>query len=177
VTAVKSDASVKVEEGRGLIPERYLRAHASSLGVPWSEYEARMGDASQLKIARGNVKAFVSAQDFQYTTTREVLSQVLPLTESAEDFFDALYSPIFEAALDRAGLWRVSTEHYYAHHLGNRRPKPSEIAEVFGMAEIRATTPLVDQSARAGRNRLRQNRFFRKALKALNSWTYRMLFG
>src|SRR5690606_6396251 len=52
-----------VEEGRDLLPQRYVDAHRRSLGVSRAEYTARLADVRVMRLTRGETRAYVSAQD------------------------------------------------------------------------------------------------------------------
>jgi hypothetical protein len=73
-----------------------------------------------VKISRNGINAFVCAQDFQFTTRKSIINKVLPLeVRNNNEYYDPIYSPIFEAKVDELGYWRLSTEKYLIHHMGN----------------------------------------------------------
>lgn len=176
---VTKDTTITVQKGN-LIPEKYIRAHALSLGVAWEDYQDRLVNREDVLIERNGVQAFVSAQDFQFTTTRQAVQAVLPLRlENPDHYYDPLYSPVFEAKLDGAGYWRLSTTEYLAHHMGNSVPNlEEEIAWLPAETLVRpegikrpVPNPVVKQ-----KGRIRQNRFVRRALKQLNTFSYKLLY-
>lgn len=168
------DPSVTLEQAPNLVPEAFIRAHQLSLGKdPTSLISTERSDT---RLTRSSVSSFLSAQDFQFLTRREVLESVLPLEAQGEDLvYDPIYSPVFEAKIDAAGFWRLSTADYLVHHMGNTVPDlKSELAEIipalapvqlgFSSPEVRKPTGLW------------QNRHLRRLLKRLHTWSYRKLF-
>ncbi len=176
--AVEQATDLQVSHGPELIPERYVEAHQISLGVSPEEYAGRLQGRNDTLLIRGGVKAFLSAQDFQFTTRRSVLDKVLPLTlEDQGDYYDPVYSPILEAKVDRQGYWRLSTADYKIHHLGNTQPDPAQLP-----AWLRPELERLDLSTTAetsGREPVKrlQNRYLRRLAKRLNLYTYKLLYG
>jgi len=175
--AIRRDPTVRVEEGSDLIRKGHLVAHAQSLGITWGEYRDRVGGAPHVRVSRGSISAFISAQDFQYTTTRRAAQPTLPLGPAGDLYYDALYSPVFEAKLNRNGLWRLSTTGYYVHHMGNRAPTPAELEQAFE-GEVQALSGIETRSHASKPRTVRfENRFVRRLLKLVNRWTYSALYG
>lgn len=176
---LESAPGLMVERGR-LIPEAYIDAHRQSIGREKEDYLRNAGTGDDVRITRGGIRAYVSAQDFQFITRREVIDQALPLkVRSAEEYYDPIYSPVFEAKVDENGWWRLSTNHYLVHHMGNQLPDLQN--ELAGVAEIQAI-PLpvnvdVKNSHTTGwQTRILQSHFVRSWLKRIYTWAYSMLF-
>jgi len=171
---IASDPKVAVERGASLVPAAFIRAHQFSLGKdPAPLLSAERTDT---QITRDGVKAFLSAQDFQFLTRRKVIERVLPLAAEAEGLnYDPIYSPVFEAKVDKAGYWRLSTADYLVHHMGNSVPdlqqELAEIAPALRQDEIPLSS---DKAKNAGG--VWQSRLLRKALKKIHTWSYRKLF-
>ena len=69
-------------------------------------------------MKRGNVQAYLSGADFQFTIRKDAIKDVLPLIiENSQDYFDPIYSPILEKKLDKMGWWQLSTKEYLIHHM------------------------------------------------------------
>ena len=181
LSGIEDDPTLQIERGDDLIPERYIDAHAVSLGQTPQQYkESRLADRCDIRISRNGTSAYVSAQDFQFTTRREIAQATLPLVVTRpEEYYDGVYSPVFEKRLDEAGHWRLSTAGYHAHHMGNRMPEPGELDRVFCAREsLQPAGRLTPDRRSATRgNRFLQNRDVRKALKRINTATYSMLYG
>ena len=80
-------------------------------------------DRKDVELKRGNIQAYLSGADFQFTIRRDAINDVLPLTiENSQDYYDPIYSPILEKKLDRVGWWQLSTKEYLIHHMGNEIP-------------------------------------------------------
>lgn len=172
--AATADPSMSVETGL-LVPDEYVDAHRLSLGLSREEYLPRLEGRKDVRLSRGNVSAYLSAADFQFTITRTALQDVLPLrVEKGDIYYDPIYSPELEAKLDAAGLWQLSTVDYLVHHMGNRVPDlGAELPWIYGDS---ATTPPLPRKEYAQRSRVTQNRFVRSVLKRLNVLTYRLLY-
>jgi len=165
-----------VETGTDLIPQAFIQAHQTSLGKSEAEYYS--GSRQDTRVTFQGTSAYLSAQDFQFLTTKDVIRQVLPLRveEGAEDY-DPIYSPVFEAKIDRAGYWRLSTADYLVHHMGNSVP---DLAE-----ELKEIAPGLDFSEKVAEKADSKTklvcRFYnshrgRKMLKKIYTWSYRKLF-
>jgi len=174
LAGIASDPMVAVEKGVNLVPSAFVRAHQLSLGKDPSALLS--AERSDIQITRNGVKAFLSAQDFQFLTRREVIERVLPLDDDVKGLtYDPIYSPVFEAKVDKAGFWRLSTADYLVHHMGNSMPDlQKELAEVapginFSEAEQKPSSP-------AKKSSMWQKRLVRRMLKRLHTWSYRKLF-
>lgn len=179
--AVAANSSVVVEAAPNLVSDRYTEAHRISIGKTKEQYHASIGERNDTRISRHGVSAYVSAQDFQFTTKREVIDKVLPLrVDNSEDFYDPIYSPVFEARVDSLGYWRLSTTEYLVHHIGNRMPSTQQgIAWIF---DENQSVTLNHQSRESLNrltylnNRLVHNRYVRRFLKWVNATTYSLLY-
>lgn len=174
---IAQDSDLAVSKGPALIPEHHIEAHRTSLGATAEEYAKRLKDRQDVLISRGDVRAFVSAQDFQFTTRREFLERVLPLkVREASDYYDPVYSPVLERKVDELGLWRLSTAGYHIHHLGNVAPQFERLPDWMDvdprLFEESSNAPSPETS---GGPRV-QNRHLRRWLKRVNAATYRMLY-
>ena len=109
-----------IKSGNSLIPDNYIEAHRLSLGKSVENYMENIKDRIDTKITLNGINAYVCAQDFQFTTRKEIIAKVLPLVVTDKNiYYDPIYSPVFESKLDKLGFWRLSTEKYLIHHMGN----------------------------------------------------------
>jgi len=173
---VAGDSALQVERGQ-LIPESFIEAHRLSIGREREEYLQNAGAREDLRITRNGVSAYLSAQDFQFITRRKVIQQVLPLeVRRPEEYYDPIYSPVFEIKTDEQGWWRLSTTRYLIHHMGNQVPDLKN--ELAGVAEIsagRKTPPAQKNSARWWK-RVTHIHIIRALLKKIYAWAYALLF-
>jgi hypothetical protein len=176
---LESDPGLAIERGQ-LIPESCIEAHRLSIGREKEEYLRNAGSGEDIRITRNGVSAYVSAQDFQFVTRREVIRQVLPLeVRNAGEYYDPIYSPVFEAKVDEGGWWRLSTTLYLVHHMGNQLPDlRSELAAVANIPNISQPAP-VNVGGKVHsiwRKRILRSRPVRGLLKRMYTWAYSMLF-
>lgn len=179
---VAHDKTLTVQRGE-LISKEYIQAHAVSLGETWDSYQKRLIGREDVLITRNGIQALVSAQDFQFTTTRRVVQSVLPLRlENPEHYYDPLYSPVFEAKLDEVGYWRLATTNYLVHHMGNHIPNLqkelpwlSELPMENSKGMERFAT-IQERKKITKERRVFQNRHIRRALKWINTLSYRLLY-
>ena len=174
LAGIASDPMVLVEKGPNLVPSAFVQAHQLSLGKDPSALLA--AERTDTRLSRQGVSAFLSAQDFQFLTRREVIDRVLPLSADDEELnYDPIYSPVFEAKVDRAGFWRLSTADYLVHHMGNSVPDlQQELAEIATGLNLSGDALSVVKGKKAGG--LWQSHWLRKVLKSLHTWSYRKLF-
>ena len=136
--------------------------------------------AASLPSSRNGVSAYVSAQDFQFVTRHAVIQRVLPLeVRHPGEYYDPIYSPVFEAKVDELGWWRLSTPQYLVHHMGNSLPGlAGELAGINGALPEEVSVPN-DCSARqiaSLRRRILESRPVRGMLKRIYTWAYALLF-
>ncbi|MCO5185324.1 MAG: glycosyltransferase family 2 protein [Anaerolineae bacterium] len=177
---IADDPTLTVQHGN-LIPDHFITAHAVSLGMTREKYDTRLAEREDTLVQRGSVRAFASAQDFQFTTTRQAIRAALPFDLQPENFYDPLYSPVFEANLDRAGYWRLSTTDYLAHHMGNKLPNlaaelPWRSDDLSIADRVTLQEPAKPEGGRTKRNRLLRSTRVRRLLKRINSATYSLLY-
>ncbi len=174
LAGITSDPKVLVEKGPNLVPSAFVRAHQLSLGKDPSPLLS--AERTDTRLTRDGVSAFLSAQDFQFLTRREVIARVLPLKADDKELnYDPIYSPVFEAKVDRAGYWRLSTVDYLAHHMGNSVPDlQTELAEIAPGLSLPGTSLASAKVKKKGG--LWQSYWLRKVLKRLHTWSYRKLF-
>jgi glycosyltransferase involved in cell wall biosynthesis len=175
-SGVEKDSSLQVERG-ALVPEAYIEAHRVSIGREKETYLQNAGEREDVRITRDGISAYVSAQDFQFTTRREVIRQVLPLeVRRSEEYYDPIYSPVFEAKADELGWWRLSTTKYLIHHMGNQVPDLQK--ELAGIVEISGgeKKPPAQKTSTRWKKRVTQIHIIRAALKKIYAWAYSLLF-
>jgi hypothetical protein len=161
-----------------LVPARFKDAHRSSIGKSKEQYAETLKGKEEVLIVRNGVSAYVSAQDFQFTTTRRVCDAIGPLVmKDDSEYFDPLYSPVFEARVDDKGFWRLSTADYLIHHVGNRMPPSLEDnAWIFQDDQTPSSEPRPALRHSGLRSRIRRSPKVRRLLKRINTWSYSMLY-
>jgi len=176
---ILADSSIKVEQGGDLIPDAFVNAHCMSIGKEKPDYLKQSEPRNDVRITRGSASAYVSAQDFQFITRREIIRKALPLqVRNPDEYYDPIYSPVFEAKLDELGYWRLSTTKYLIHHMGNRVPDlQTELAGIVSpvIHESRSVTAM-DAGSSGLRKRLLASRPIRNLLKRIYTGAYRLLF-
>jgi hypothetical protein len=171
----------QVSVGEDLIPNEYIEAHRLSLGLTSEQYAERLRDRRDVLLTRNGVSAYVGAQDFQFTTRKEVVLKVLPLeVRDRDEYYDPIYSPVFEAKINELGYWRLSTTGYYVHHMGNRVPDfrkemPWLSYDPLVSLETKSRSDPSIKQSRPLQRRILRNRYVRRGLKWLNVLTYRWL--
>jgi len=175
---IASDPSLSVKRGYNLLPELFKEAHRNSIGKSKQQYAETLTGKEEILISRNGVSAYASAQDFQFTTSRRVLDAIGPLImKNNSEYFDPLYSPVFEARADEKGFWRLATTDYLIHHIGNRMPASVEgSAWIFGESGHLAppSKPVVRHPSLKAR--LTQSPKVRRLLKRINTWSYSLLY-
>ncbi len=170
---------VTIERGN-LVPAACIESHRLSIGRERVDYLANAGPGEDIRITRKEVSAYVSAQDFQFTTRREIIRQVLPLeVRNPGEYYDPIYSPVFEAKIDEYGWWRLSTTHYLAHHMGNCLPNlTDELAGLNAGIASSAQPALSSETASitSWRGHILKSRPVRGLLKRLYTCAYTLLF-
>lgn len=177
---ILANKDLSMERGDNLIPEQYVEAHRLSIGQEKGDYMKSVEPRSDIRIIRAGVSAYVSAQDFQFTTRKEVIQKVLPLkVRQKSDYYDPIYSPVFEAKIDELRYWRLSTTKYLIHHIGNHIPDLQ--TELEGVVD-----PIIkSNSSRSSeekslfprwRDRILASKPVRSVLKRIYAWTYTLLF-
>jgi glycosyltransferase involved in cell wall biosynthesis len=176
---IERDPSIRTEKG-GLIPERFVEAHRLSIGKSRDNYYEAIGERNEIRIKRDGLSTYASAQDFQFTTRRRIIEEVLPLeVTDDEEYHDPIYSPVFESRIDSLGYWRLSTVDYLVHHIGNTMPlSDSETSWVFEDVDAfkNSKTNWDSQKGSVLRRRLLHNRYSRWLLKKINALTYSLLY-
>jgi glycosyltransferase involved in cell wall biosynthesis len=172
--------SVSKSEGQNLIPDEFVVAHCESLGQEIESYLARTPDRRDIAVSRDGVKAFVSAADFQYTTTRKALNDVLPLQIQREQdlYYDETYTPALEERSDAAGYWPTPTSEYLVHHTGNTLPDFAvELPWLdFEVEEQQPRETVVSRNPNIKKNSFWQRHSVRSLLKKINTWSYQLLY-
>lgn len=178
IQGIENDPEIEIIRGNNIIPNEFIKAHQLSLGKSQDTYVNVVSE--QTLISRKNVQAFISAQDFQFTTTKAVIKKVLPLhIETLDEVYDPIYSPVFERKVDAFGYWRLSTSSYLVHHMGNHVPDlAEELKEIakgvdFDYLEKKAEEPVHKAELR---NRFYKSHSVRKLMKKIYTWSYRILF-
>lgn len=177
---INHDYSIQVCEGDNIIPMNYIDAHRNSIGKTKREYFQNVGERVDTFISRNNVNAYVCAQDFQFTTKREIIQKVLPLNiRSNEEYYDPIYSPVFEAKVNEAGYWRLSTKNYLIHHIGNDSSKLDEELSLLGDNRIHekgSQNKFQQRKKNNIKNRILEHPIFRSILKKVYSKIYNWLY-
>jgi glycosyltransferase involved in cell wall biosynthesis len=177
---IHDDIGLVIETGNDLIPMQYIKAHCVSIGKEEEDYLKAASPRNDIRITRNNVSAYASAQDFQFITRREVIQKILPLhVRKKEDYYDPIYSPVFEAKVDELGYWRLSTSRYLVHHMGNHMPDLQ--TELAGIANVpyenrKSSSVLPLKKKPHWFTRILDSRIVRDFLKRIYAWSYSLLF-
>ena len=170
-TAILKSNAVVARQGL-LIPESYLRTHIEALGAPSGEYERRMQNRNDLLVERDSVKAYATASHFQFVTRRQVLEKLFPVEAELPLGGDLQ----FDNEMLDLGWWRLSTEKYLAHHMGNRLPNlKAEIPWPFEPNPEPRALSIATATASHAKGRI-GNKHVRSLLKRINSLTWRLLY-
>tara|TARA_Y100000816_G_C26092766_1_gene577752 strand:+ start:872 stop:1891 length:1020 start_codon:yes stop_codon:yes gene_type:complete len=168
-----------IKSGNSLIPDNYIEAHRLSLGKSVENYMENIKDRIDTKITLNGINAYVCAQDFQFTTRKEIIAKVLPLVVTDKNiYYDPIYSPVFESKLDKLGFWRLSTEKYLIHHMGNSlKNLQPELALIRNRTEEK--TNLINENKSKPipiSIRIIKYPIVRKVLKKIYSSIYKLLY-
>lgn len=188
-----ADPTVEWREGEDLVPRHFVESHLAGLGESPESYARRIPRRRDVLVSRDGTDAFVSSAHFQFTSRRADLRKLLPL-DSSRPMGDV---NVFDAAVDEAGLWRLSTTEYLVHHMGNRVPdldRELPWADAGNLAATRgdtrepgeATKPPRPSPSRGRpsrrlaslRRRLKfsERRPVRRLLKWINRWSHELLY-
>ena len=177
---IKKAKDIIIDKGSSLIPSKYVDAHRLSIGKNEIDYFKPINNRQDVKISRSGTSAYVCAQDFQFTTTREVVKKILPLEISSEDlFYDPIYSPVLESKINNLGYWRLSTEKYLIHHIGNKLDNLEEelkFTEEGGNKSPNILTQNTSNSEKTFYIRIIKHPFIRRVLKSIYSKIYNLLY-
>ncbi len=120
----QKDPAIQMQVGKLIDPDSLtMQRYGLSLSV--EEFQDR-DDSDDILLESGGVKAFVSASHFQFISTKAALSKVLPFNVTKP--LHSTDTRQMDFSLNDKGYWRLSTEPYLVHHLGNRLPTdPAEL--------------------------------------------------
>ena len=176
---IKESKEIIITSGNSLIPDNYIEAHRLSLGKTVESYMANIKDRIDTKITLNGINAYVCAQDFQFTTRKEIITKVLPLVVTNKNiYYDPIYSPVFESKLDKLGFWRLSTEQYLIHHMGNSlKDLQEELALIRNRTEEK-TNLIIENKTKPMPISIRiiKHPTIRKVLKKIYSSIYKLLY-
>lgn len=166
------DPTVTIQ-GDKLLPKKYLLTCAYGLGRTLEEYCQIIKGQEDVLLNRSGVKAFVSADHFQFLTTKSVLSKLLPFEATMP--LGSIDDLQMDDGVDKAGFWRLSTFDYLIHHIGNTLPTQEELQWIFGNTAVE-TNPSNLNKSQHEKPRILQNRFIRRFLKKINLLSYDLLY-
>jgi glycosyltransferase involved in cell wall biosynthesis len=179
VLQAQSDPSLILKTGE-LVEQQYIDAHRISLGKTPEQYQTYLKNRKDVLLTRNGVSAYLTGADFQFMITRQALKKALPLVvENPDEYYDPIYSPVLERRLEAAGLWHLSTPDYLVHHMGNHVPDLSVELPWLNLEPEKALEPPAQPRKSVSdsfSNRLRRNRFIRKAINKIHLWSYRFLY-
>ena len=177
---IEKASNLIVDKGDNLIPKQYIDAHRLSIGKTKKEYFNSIENRLDIRITRNGLSAFVSAQDFQFTTTKDVIKKILPLDNFSKDlYYDPIYSPVFESKINDLGYWRLSTSKYLIHHIGNNLDKLNEELELTSQGRYKLKSnhsETVPEKRSKMKIRLYRHPLVRRSLKSIYSKIYKLLY-
>ena len=178
---IKKEKDITIRRSNNLIPEEYVIAHQLSLGKEKTAYMSNINNRIDTKIIRDNVTAYICAQDFQFTTTKDVIKKVLPLeVRHKKEYYDPIYSPVFESKVNELGFWRLSTEKYLIHHIGNSLENLDDELALLKQNINKNKLTFYKKNAVKKYSifkRLILNKYVRKVLKFFYSKLYNLLYN
>lgn len=165
----RKDPSVIINTGL-LIPDEYIRACIRGLGKGEKEYQERQINRKDVLLSKDGVDAYATASHFQFTTKKSILTQLFP----AKIEYPLAGDHQFDVEMVNKGYWRLSTEHYLVHHMGNRVPDfqkelPWLKTQQTYDTKIKLDKPKIDGWKGSPR--------IRNVLKKINVLTYELLYG
>lgn len=169
LTGAAADPTVELREGDDLIPERYVESHRRGLGETPELYAARIRRRRDVRLERGETAAYVSASHFQFVARREILRSFFPM-ETRIPLGD---DRDFDARLDEARHWRLSTVDYRVHHMGNR---PPDLERELPWFTNRSPAAEPAPQPRGAWRRLLESRPLRRLLKSIHRKSYELLY-
>lgn len=179
------DPLIKLETG-SLVKDYFIKAHAASLDESLTQYQQRLGDRKDYRITKDNIKAFISGADFQFLMTRKAINDLLPFDKNESIYDgDAIYHSMLEQDLADKGYWQLSSDNYLVHHMGNQVPNFNEELTwvdpdifTFTLLKSKKNPPSVTNFMRDNQfiNWLKANRIFRRYIKKLYRFCYKMLY-
>ena len=176
---IKENKEIIINSGNSLIPDNYIEAHRLSLGKTVESYMVNIKDRIDTKITLNGINAYVCAQDFQFTTRKEIIAKVLPLVVTNKNiYYDPIYSPVFESKLDKLGFWRLSTEQYLIHHMGNSlKDLQQELALIRCRTEEKTNLIIENKTKPMPLSvRIIKHPTIRRVLKKIYSSIYKLLY-
>jgi len=180
---LRADSTLSIQTGR-LIPETLVKIREQTLDRDYDPVAA--ADRTDVLLTRGSTSAYLTGSDFQFTTRRSTIQPILPLdAKNPEVYADPIYSPVLEFRLENSGYMGLSTREYFVHHMGNRIPNLKEElswvkdlpGEFTSHGAANSSSPQPDSKSRSRwLSSLLQRTQVRRALKKINTLTYRLLF-
>ena len=155
-------SDINIAIGR-LIPDQLLRKIVESLGRGEDEINRRSENRHDVRMERNGIVAYSNASHFQFLTRREVVNQLFPVSAGVLLGGDTQ----FEDTNPRMRWWRLCTENYLVHHIGN---VPDEI-------EQSDPADLNDKVQSKGYRSIGRNiHAVRSVVKYLHAATYKYLY-
>ena len=118
LAGIENNDTLIIEKG-DLVPENYRIAQNHGRGIECDEREKNHTD---IRVIRGNVKAYVGAGHAQFLAPKSALTSLLPLEITKTVGADSQ----FDLRLNAAGYWRLTTTDYLVHHMGNSVPTAAD---------------------------------------------------
>ncbi len=172
LVAAADDPTVEWREGNDLIPPSYVESHRLSLGETPAQYAARIRSRREVRLRRGDARAYVSASHLQFLARREVLGRFFPMT-SRRPMGDV---GRLDEKLDQAGCWRLSTVDYLIHHMGNRPPDLASEVPFVDLDSVAAPPAPTRKAAAGWRRWLLAREPVRRLLKRIHHRSHRLLY-
>ena len=167
----KQDPTIEIDQG-DLLPHEFIEWCRYGLGRSPEEHKRLIQGHYDIRLRKGTTEAFVSADHFQFLTTKKALQRFLPFNVTiplgGEDDCQ------LDRGMDEAGFWRLSLSQFLVHHLGNRLQEDQDLEKIFKTLEINSFE--LRPNANVGTIGRVENTYLRKLLKRLNALSYRLLY-
>jgi len=186
---VLKDSHIEKKIGDDLIENYYVDSHALSVGMDPNIYKKnRLKEREDFLISHEGVSAYISAVDFQFITTKNVIESImseweelsykLRNSENKHTRGSQIHPPTFQILTNDKGFWKLSTKKYLVHHMGNKIPNISIELPWYNKSDLK----IITTSSGKGQINKRKKGFIlnstrlRKLVKALHLWSYKFLY-
>ncbi len=186
---VFKDSNIEKKIGNDLIKNHYVDSHALSVGVDPNIYKKdRLKEREDFLISHEGVSAYISAVDFQFITTKNVIRSIISEWEglsiklrNSDDKHSRgsqIHPPTFQILTNDKGFWKLSTKKYLVHHMGNKVPNFSVELPWCNQSDLKIipTLNIKSQIKKRKKGFILNSTRLRKFVKVLHLWSYEFLY-